>query len=100
MNAFLAIIGKPFIPGWNDPGASLRPFIAELILIVTIVAVLLTPFFTRKSNIATALVALAGIIIAMISLFFADASAVIGPQFRGLLVSDPTAVFWKGLLLL
>src|SRR5438045_6749503 len=88
----LAIIGKPFIPGWNDPGAALRPFISDLILIVAIVAVLLTPFFTKRSNAASALVALAGVIVAMIALFFSDASAIVGLQFRGLLVSDHTAV--------
>ena len=52
----LAAIGTPFIPGWGE----LRPFAADLWIIVTILAVLLTPFFaSRRSNTACALVALA-----------------------------------------
>src|SRR5207237_6756932 len=55
-------IEKPFIPGWSGGGVGLRPFTAELWLIGTIVAVLLTPFFTRKSNLACAAVGLVGLV--------------------------------------
>lgn len=94
-------IDKPFIPGWSGGGVGLRPFTAELWLIGTIVAVLLTPFFTRKSNIACAAVALVGLVIAFVSVWIVNADAsVIGVHFRGLLVSDQMAVLWKLMLLL
>lgn len=94
----LAAIGAPFIPRWPE----LKPFVVELWLIATIVAVLLTPFFTRKSNIACALVALAGLGAALLSLLIVSlhVADVTGPQLRGLLVSDPFAIFWKAMLLL
>src|SRR5438552_4101935 len=95
----LADIGKPFIPGWNDAGAALRPFIGELLLIVAIVAVLLTPFFIKRSNVASGLVALAGVVLALLVMLMVHPSRIMGPEFRGLLVSDPVAVLWKGLLL-
>src|SRR3954465_12039069 len=70
----LAAIEKPFIPGWSGAGgAGLRPFTAELWLIATIVAVLLTPFFTRRSNIACALVSLAGLVAAFLSVWIVNA---------------------------
>ena len=47
-------IGLPYIPGWDD----LRPFVADLWLVAVAVAVLLTPFFTRRSNTACAVVVL------------------------------------------
>ena len=51
----VAAIGLPFIPGWGE----LRPFVADLWLIVTIVGVLLTPFFiTSRPNAACGVVAL------------------------------------------
>ncbi len=93
----LAAIGNPFIPGWTE----LRPFIAELTLICTIVAVLLTPFFTKKSNVACALVALIGLGVALASLLLVgpDAGAQI-KQFSPMLVADPISFLWKVLLLL
>ncbi len=97
MTLSLAAIGNPYIPGWTD----LRPFIAELTLIGTIIAVLLTPFFTRKSNVACALVALVGLATALVSLL------VVGPDagkdiqaFAPMLVADPISFLWKVLLLL
>src|SRR5438270_12388923 len=90
----LAQIGAPFIPHWPQ----LRPFVVELWLIATIVAVLITPFFTRKSNIACALVALAGLVAALLSLLIVSQhmADVTGDRFfRGLLVSDAFAIFWK-----
>lgn len=92
----LAIIGSPFVPGWDQ----LRAFVPELCLIGSIVAVLLTPFFTSRegANRATGLVALAGLVLAFLSQFMVTGEA--GFYFRGLLVSDPMSVFWKGALLL
>src|SRR5688500_7797307 len=93
----LAAIGLPFIPGWEQ----LRPFIADLCLIATIVGVLLAPFFTTRANLAAALVALAGVTLAFISqIAFANDPAVFGEHFRGMLVADAFAAMWKLLLLL
>src|SRR5438309_11556833 len=92
----LSSIGAPFIPQWSE----LRAFSVELWLIVTIVAVLLTPFFVRKSNYACAAVALVGLLLALISLLaIGSGTDVTGPHLRGLLVSDAFANYWKGLLL-
>ena len=75
MGWILAAIEKsqPFYPRWSDPafqGYHLKPFVAELILVGTIVAVLLAPFFTRRSNITAALVSLVGLVAALVGLFF------------------------------
>jgi NADH-quinone oxidoreductase subunit N len=89
----------PFIPNWPD----LRPFVAELWLTATIVAVLLTPFFVRKPNSACGLVALLGLGIAFVSLLVAgNESQTIAPlsRFGSMLVSDGVAFLWKALLLL
>ena len=92
----LAAIGTPFIPPWSE----LKPFVADLWLIVTIVAVLITPFFIRKSNIACALVALAGLTGALLCLLVVGHGAeVSGYHFRGLLVADGFSIFWKAILL-
>jgi NADH-quinone oxidoreductase subunit N len=94
-------IQLPFIPVWSGGGVGLRPFTAELWLIATIVAVLITPFFTRKSNIPCAIVALAGLAMAFLSVWIVNDSAdVVGLHFRGLLVSDQMAILWKLMLLL
>lgn len=95
MNTLLAAIGMPYVPDWTQ----LRPFVAELWLIGTIVAVLLTPFFVKKPNSACGLVALAGLLAAWAGVFVVGTDGT-GEHFRGLLVSDSVAVFWKGLLLL
>ena len=94
----LAAIGKPFIPGWFE----LRPFIADLVLIGTIIAVLLTPFFTtQRSNIATAVVSLVGLFLAFVAqLAVGVGDGVVGEHFRGILVADHFAHLWKLLLLL
>lgn len=99
MTHLLVAIGTPFIPSWDAPGYALRPFAGELWLIAAIVAVLLTPFFVKRSNAPTAFVALAGLTVALISVLFV-VPAEGGLQFRGLLVSDHVAVFWKALLYL
>ncbi len=94
MMSMLAM-GLPFIPGWDQ----LHPFIADLILIATIVAVLLTPFFTRMANAACAIVALAGVGLALLALLvFGGGSP--GLYFRGLLVADQFAMLWKVMLLI
>lgn len=90
-------IGLPYIPGWDD----LRPFVADLWLVVTAVAVLLTPFFARRPNRACALVVLAGLTLALVSLIAVGSSAFSGGErFRPMLVTDAVAFFWKVLLLL
>src|SRR5437763_8177099 len=94
----LAQVGTPFIPHWTD----LKPFVVELWLITTIVAVLITPFFTRsKSNIACALVSLAGLAAALLSLLVVSrhVGEISGERLRGLLVSDAFAIFWKAMLI-
>ena len=67
MTYLLGEIGKPFIPGWDTAGEMLRPFVAELVLIATIVAVLLAPFFTRRANWVSGLVAVGGLVLALLS---------------------------------
>ncbi len=94
MLSALAAIGLPFIPS----GSELRPFAPDLWIIATIIAVLLTPFFVKRSNAACALVALVGLIVALISLIVGGMPS---PKsyFVGMLVIDPFAVMWKGLLI-
>jgi len=94
MSSTLAIIGSPFIPGWDQLGASLP----ELVLVAAIVGVLITPFFTERRNFACAVVALVGLVGAFVLVFAVAGED--GAYFRGLLVSDSLAVLWKGLLLL
>src|SRR5262245_18628292 len=90
------VIDKPFIPPWNE----LRAFAPELCLIAAIVAVLLTPFFTRRSNAICALVTLVGLTVALICALVVGVSGdVVGPHFRGLMVTDHLSVLWKSLLL-
>ena len=99
MHDLFAAIDKPFIPPWDAPGVGLRPFAPELVLIGTIVATLLAPFFTRKSNILCAVVALAGLILALAVTVFVGPGTVEGPHFRSLMVVDQFAQLWKVLLL-
>src|SRR6266850_2783828 len=89
----LADIGRPVLPG----GSELAPFSPELILIGTIVGVLLTPFFTKRSNAAAALVSLAGLIMALFSLIWAK-DAGLGERFLPMLINDHYAVLWKLML--
>src|SRR3954452_9888607 len=93
MPQILADIGRPVLPG----GSELAPFAPELILVATIVGILLTPFFTRRSNAAAALVSLAGLIIAMFSLIWAK-DAGLGEKFLPMLVNDHYAILWKLML--
>ncbi len=95
MNLLSAIIGKPFIPAWSE----LRPFIAETWLIVAIIGVLVAPFFTKRSNAAAALVALAGLVLGLFGLLLVRANAGVGQHFVGMLVADQVSYFWKVLLL-
>jgi len=90
----------PFIPTWaSHPGFQMRPFVAELLLIATMVAVLLSSFATRRSNAIAGAVTLAGLLVALISLVALQPFAE-GLQFRGMLLSDNFAVLWKVLLLI
>src|SRR5207237_2437997 len=93
----LAAIGLPYIPGWDE----LRPFVAELWLVATVVAVLLTPFFVRRPNAACAVVTITGLTLALLSLVAVGAAAWSGGErFKPMLVTDAVAYFWKVLLLL
>ncbi|HZS11867.1 MAG TPA: proton-conducting transporter membrane subunit, partial [Nitrospirales bacterium] len=93
----LAAIQPPYIPGWPDLG----PFIAEAWLIVTIVGVLLAPFFVKRPNLVCGAVTLAGLTAALLSLLaFNVGSEAAHEHFRGLLVSDRFATLWKVMLLL
>src|SRR5918992_3056467 len=97
MQTAVAALGSPFVPNWAD----LRPFVAELWLIAAIIAVLLTPFFVRRPNFVAALVALAGLSLALVSLVLVSPDQA-DPlhRFAPMLVSDGVAYFWKVLLLL
>jgi NADH-quinone oxidoreductase subunit N len=93
----LSVIGSPFMPGWVD----MRPFAGEVCIILTMVAVLLAPFFTRRGNLVCPLVTLIGIGLALIcTLWIGSGPDVAGEYFRGLLVYDGAAFFWKILLLI
>src|SRR5687768_18524375 len=100
MLQLLAEIREPFIPGWSG-AYGLRPFAPELWIIGTIVAVLLAPFFSRRSNILCAGVSLIGLTIALVSAVVISINGDdVGTHFRGLLVADNFAVMWKCLLYL
>ena len=86
-------VGLPYIPSMTQ----LQPFAAELCLIVGIVAILLLPFFARKTNVGTGAVALITLGVALLAVLFCKVQP--GEQFRGLLLSDSVATFWKMLLL-
>jgi NADH-quinone oxidoreductase subunit N len=91
------MIDKPFIPAWSE----LRGFSPELWLIGTMLAVLLAPFFTRRSNAFGALVTLIGLTAALVSaIVIAATQAGVGEHFRGMLVVDQLSMLWKILLLL
>ncbi|MGH7178630.1 MAG: NADH-quinone oxidoreductase subunit N [Tepidisphaeraceae bacterium] len=90
------MIKAPFIPTWTQ----LRPFAPELWLIAAMIAVLIAPFFARRSNYLCAGVAIVGLVAALLSALVVGASAEAGLQFRGLLVFDQFAVMWKVLLLM
>jgi len=96
--AAASAIGLPFIPQWYE----LRPFAVDLWLIATIVAVLLTPFFTgTRSNVPCAIVALIGLALAFVAqLVVGVDDDVVGYHFRDLLVADHFAALWKLMLLL
>jgi NADH-quinone oxidoreductase subunit N len=84
----------PYIPNW----AQLQPFVAELILIGTIVAVLLSAFFAKRANVAAGLITLTGLLAALVALLLVQPLHP-GLQLRGMLISDSFAVLWKILLL-
>jgi NADH-quinone oxidoreductase subunit N len=95
----LALTAAPLVPAWSIGPNALRPFAPEALLIITMIANLLTPFFiTRRVNLACALVSFLGTLAAMISTAFAAAGA--HACFGGLLVTDPTSLFFKALLLI
>src|SRR4029079_1985176 len=92
----LAAISKPYIPGKGDLG----PFVAELGLIATLVAVLVTPFFAKRRNHATFLVALGGLGVALVALLAYGVPDAAGPRpLGGVLVADAFGMLWKAMLL-
>ncbi|MDB5318976.1 MAG: NADH-quinone oxidoreductase subunit [Phycisphaerales bacterium] len=95
MNIVAAAIGRPYIPGWTDLG----PFVAEGWLIVTVVGLLLAPFFARRRNLACFLVALAGLTAALISLLWVGVPAPGRAPLRGILIADSFALLWKAMLI-
>jgi NADH-quinone oxidoreductase subunit N len=88
-------IGAPFIPTWTD----LRSFAAPLWLPMTIVALLLTPFFVRKPNRACAWVALIGLAAPLFWLLATGPVPGCG-GFASMLSADCVSYFWNILLLL
>jgi len=95
----LASISAPFIPTWSSGDGALRPFAPEVVLIASIVANLLTPFFIRRrANLACGAVSFAGVLLALLTTLLIGGAR--GTCFRGLLVSDPVSIFWKMLLLI
>jgi NADH-quinone oxidoreductase subunit N len=85
----------PFIPSTQD----LRPFAPELFLVGGIAANLLVPFATRRPNFVCAGVTLLMLAAALIWMLSTGAVDGIGPHLRGMLLFDPTAYFWKLILL-
>lgn len=83
----------PYIPAWHD----LRPFVADLVLIVTAIAVLIVPFFTRRANGVVGAVTVFGLTVALLLLI------AVGPadagRFAPMLAADGVALAWKAILL-
>jgi NADH-quinone oxidoreductase subunit N len=94
MNLPPALIGRPYIPGWNDLG----PFLAECSLIATLVSLLIAPFFARRRNLACSFVALAGLVLALV-LLLAYGVPSDGQRLGGILLSDSFSMLWKAMLL-
>ncbi len=92
----LVIAAPPFIPASDD----LRPFLAELWLVVGIAGNLLVPFATRRPNAVCAAVTLAALLFATGSLISIGAPGDGVLHFRGMLVFDSTALVAKITLLL
>lgn len=97
MGIALLSIGKPFIPQAND----LLPFAGDFILVLTIVSVLIAPFFSRKSNASAGAVTLVGLIAALASVCAVGVPTdLVGFHFRGTLLFDPFSVGFKIILLI
>ena len=100
MLQLFAEIKAPYIPGWSGE-YGLRPFAPELWIVGTIVAVLLAPFFSRRSNTLCAAVTLIGLAIALVCAVVITINGDdVGTHFRGLLVTDRFAVMWRIMLYL
>lgn len=85
---------SPYLPTWY----ALRPFAGEIVLTLTIAALLLLPFFSpRQSNRPCGLVALLGTVIAFLSELHNASS---GEAFNGMLISDGPAIYFKAILYL
>jgi NADH-quinone oxidoreductase subunit N len=95
----LALISAPSIPTWNSGDGALRPFAPECVLIATIIANLLTPFFiTRRVNLACGAVSFIGVLVALLATFLIGGGH--GTCFHSLLIADSVSIFWKTLLLI
>ena len=90
----LLAIGTPFIPSYQE----LRPFAPELWLIGGIVAVLLAPLMLRKTNLASAGIALIAMALALLSVL--TGSEAVGSSFRGMLLVDHVSIYWITILLI
>lgn len=86
----------PYIPAWQD----LRPFAAELWLIATAVAVLLTAFVVRRPNTAAATVAFVGLAAAVVATWVVGPVDAAAGRFAPMLAADGAAMIWKSILLL
>ena len=87
-------IGAPFIP----TSLQLKPFVAELWLIGGILAVLFSPLLGRRGNIASASSRCSQSWPPLVTLLITGGEPH-GITLRGMLLSDPLAVYWKVLLL-
>jgi NADH-quinone oxidoreductase subunit N len=92
---FLAAIGRPYVPGRQD----LAPFAADCWLVATLVAVLVTPFFAKRRNVATFRVAVVGLVAALVWLLWVGVPAAGASPLHGVMVADPFAMLWKAMLI-
>src|ERR1035437_1148031 len=90
----LLAIGTPFIPSYQE----LRPFAPELCLIGGIVAVLIAPLMLRKTNLASAGIALIAMALALLAVL--TGGEAVGSSFRGMLLVDHVSIYWKTILLI
>jgi len=92
----LSKIGMPYVPGWEG----LRPIAPELVIVATILAMLVIPFFTNRPKAGCLLASVLGVGLALLSaVVLGTGEGMLGSHFRGMIVVDAPAVVWKCLLL-